>query len=230
MDLFEAIVARRSIRKYIDKPVEFNKITKIIEAGRYAPSSGNLEDRRFILVTDKSLIEKISHNCGEQYWIATAPAVVIACALTDVNEKNYGLRGKRLYTVQNSAVAIENMMLAATSLGLGSCWIGAFNEEKIKEIFKIPDNVRPQAVLTFGYSDYIPKKRRLKPIENYFYSDKYGSTSSSPHLYLKDFSVEWNKNIQESRDFFVRFFKRVKKAWETVFLDGKNNKEKKKRK
>ncbi|GIU69587.1 MAG: NADH dehydrogenase [Candidatus Woesearchaeota archaeon] len=132
METLEAINQRRSIRKYLDKPVEFEKITTIIDSARKAPSAGNLQDWSFIIVTDKNLIKQVASYALEQYWIATAPALIVVCGLPEKHEMYYGLRGKRLYNIQDCAAAIENILLSATDLGLGTCWVGAFEEEKIR--------------------------------------------------------------------------------------------------
>jgi hypothetical protein len=105
----------------------------------------------------------------------------------------YGLIGKRLYNIQDCAAAIENILLTATELGLGSCWIGAFEEEKVRGLFAIPVDVRPQAIISLGYSDEIPKDRQLSPLENVVYFNRYGTKVEKLHIVLRDYSVEWQK-------------------------------------
>lgn len=129
MDVFKCIQTRRSVRNYSQKKVEFDKLTLILEAATKAPTSGNLQDYRFIIVNDKQKIRNLATHCNEQYWIAKAPVAIIVCADTEKTELYYGLRGQRLYATQNSAAAVQNILLAAHAQGLGACWIGAFNEE-----------------------------------------------------------------------------------------------------
>lgn len=193
METLEAINQRRSIRKYLDKPVEFEKITTIIDAARKAPSAGNLQDWNFIIVIEKDLIRQVATYCAEQYWVQTAPAVIIVCGLPEKHEMYYGLRGKRLYNVQDCAAAIQNILLSATDLGLGTCWIGIFEEEKLRALFAIPPDVRPQAVITLGYSDDTPQDRSLIPIENITFFNRYGMKVEKLHIVLRDYSVEWKK-------------------------------------
>ena len=199
MEALEAINNRRSIRRYLDKPVEFEKITTILDAARKAPSAGNLQDWAFILVTEKNLINQIADYCVEQYWIQSAPAAVIVCALPEKHEMYYGLRGKRLYNIQDTAAAIENMLIAATDLGLGTCWIGAFEEDKIKSAFTIPADVRPQAIITLGYPDETPEDRKLLPIENVVYFNRFGMRIEKLHIVFRDYAIEWQKQGQRAK-------------------------------
>ena len=118
MNTLDAINNRRSIRKYLDRPVEFEKITTILDATIKAPSAGNLQDWRFIIVTDKNLIKQIAGYSIDQYWIQTAPVLIVVCAVPEKHELYYGLRGKRLYNIQDCAAAINTMQLAAVELDL----------------------------------------------------------------------------------------------------------------
>jgi len=193
MDTLEAIERRRSVRRYLDRPVEFEKITALLDAARKAPSAGNLQDWNFIIVSEKDLVKQAAQYCVEQYWIQTAPIMIIVCALPEKHEMYYGLRGKRLYNIQDCAAAIENMLLAATDMGLGTCWIGAFEEEKIRALFAIPQDVRPQAIITVGYGDETPPERSLTGIENITFFNRYGMKIERLHIVLRDYSIEWKR-------------------------------------
>ena len=209
MNTLEAINNRRSIRKYTEKPVEFEKITTILDAARKAPCAGNLQDWRFILVTEKNLIKQVSEFAIEQYWIQTAPIVIIVCAIPEKHEQYYGLRGKRLYNIQDCAAAIENILLAATDMGLGSCWIGAFEEEKLRAVFNIPADVRPQAIITIGYGDETPQERHMIPIENVVYFNRYGMKIEKLHIVLRDYSIEWQRQGNKFKEFTQSRLKRA---------------------
>jgi nitroreductase len=209
MNTLDAINARRSIRKYLDRPVEFEKLMIILDAASKAPSAGNLQDWRFLLVTDRTLIKQVAGYSIEQYWIQTAPVLVIICAVPEKHEMYYGLRGKRLYNIQDCAAAIENILLAATDAGLGSCWIGAFEEEKVRTLFNIPIDVRPQAIISLGYPDETPKERQLLPMEQLVYFNRYGVKVEKLHIVMRDYSVEWQKQSENFKHSFKRHFKRV---------------------
>jgi nitroreductase len=214
MDVFEAILTRRTVRGFTRAPVEFDKITKVIEAGTYAPSSGNLQNWRFIVVTNKEIIKDLHNYCLDQVWINEAPVVIVVCALPDEAVDKYGIRGERLYTTQNIAACVQNMLLAAHALELGSAWIGAFDEDKIKTIFNIPENVRPQALITLGYSDYEPFEKLMQPIENQVYFNTYGMivkdlavTLRDYHNMLKNFKKSANEEVQKTSDSARAFLK-----------------------
>jgi|FLOH01.1.fsa_nt_gi nitroreductase len=195
MDVIDAIKTRRTIRKFTEQPIEFDKLANIIEAGIHAPSAGNMQNWRFILLTDEGAIKSLYRHCMKQEVIYNAQAAIIVCGVMDKAERLYGLRGKRLYTVQNCASATQNMLLAAHAQDLGACWIGAFDEDQVSNMFGIPENARPQAIIAIGYPDEKPIVDR-KALTSVVYFNKYGLKIKDLHLLLKDFSVEWDKQIK----------------------------------
>jgi nitroreductase len=142
MDVFEAIEKRRSIREYKATPVPRVKLEKILEAARLAPSASNVQPRHFIVVTDEERKKYLSAGKFAGF-LKQVPVVIVACG----DEK----KSPRWYAV-DVAIAVENMVLAATGEGLGTCWIGSFDEAKVRDIFKIPENLRVVVLLTVGYS------------------------------------------------------------------------------
>jgi len=174
-EVLDIIKSRRSIRKYLEVPVEWDKVANIVEAGRYAPSSGNIQNFRFIVCTDKAKRTGIANACLEQDWMLEAPVhIVVVCDFT-MAKQYYGVRGERLYSIQNCAAAVQNMMVAATALGLGSCWVGAFEEDELINLLKIPSYVRPQAVITLGYSNEAPPVPPSYTVEHMVYLENWGS-------------------------------------------------------
>ena len=165
MDTEECILTRRSVRKYKKNvKVDMEKLGRILEAGRAAPSSGNVQNWMFIVVDDEDKRKKIADACFKQYWMGDAAIQIVICDKPDEVKRHYGLRGERLYSVQNCAAVAENMLLMAHAEGLGSCWIGAFDEDKIKDILGIVKEARPQIILTIGYAaeqPHIPSKYKL---------------------------------------------------------------------
>ncbi len=162
METLDCISLRRSIRKYKPIEVEFDKIGQIVIAGRDTPSSGNLQNWRFIVVNKEEIRQEIAKASYNQLWMAHAPVHIVVCGEPKKAGQFYGLRGERLYTIQNCAAATQNMLLAATDLGLGSCWVGAFDEEQLSSCLGIPEHVRPQAIITIGYPDEEPKEPAWK--------------------------------------------------------------------
>ncbi len=171
--VIQAIFSRRSIRKYLDVPVEWDKIGDVVRAGMMAPNAGNLQIWRFVVVRTPEKRRDVAEACLQQYWIEQAPVIIVIFAKLEKMSQYYGIRGVRLYSIQDCAMAAMNMMLAAHELGLGTCFVSAFEEEAMTRIFKLPDSVRPQGVITLGYPDEkpdVPSKYRVETltgIENY---------------------------------------------------------------
>ncbi|MCX8181908.1 MAG: nitroreductase family protein [Candidatus Methanomethyliaceae archaeon] len=141
MDAFEAITKRRSVRSYLPDPIPKSVMERILEAGRLAPSAMNLQPWHFIVVTDKEKRRALSSGRFAKF-LSEAPVVIVGCG----NEK----LSPRWYAI-DTAIALQNMVIAATSEGLGSCWIGSFDEIEVKELLKIPEGHRVIAMLALGY-------------------------------------------------------------------------------
>ena len=189
MDVFEAIQKRRSVRSYLESPVEWDKVSTILEAGRLSPSAGNVQEWKFIVVTDEAQRKAVAETALNQHWIAKAPVHIVVCADLDKIKRMYGVRGERLYSVQDCAIAATNMMLTAESLGLGTCWVGAFEENMLQRALGIPDHARPQVILTIGYVDREPKQSPRLRLENMVYLGKYGNRIKDIGRVLWDFNV-----------------------------------------
>lgn len=156
MELATVIDLRRSVRQYADREVPDDPVNKILHAGHMAPSAGNLQGRDFIIVRDRSMRESICEAALNQSFIIEAPVCIVVCANRTRSSSRYGKRGE-LYSIQDSSASVMNMMLMAHSLGLGTCWVGAFNEKAVSELLGIPDGVRPVAILPVGYPDEKPQ-------------------------------------------------------------------------
>ncbi|MBR9693095.1 nitroreductase family protein [Candidatus Woesearchaeota archaeon] len=191
MDVFDAIYTRRSIRKFKDMPVEFDKIIEVIKAGSFAPCAGDLQNWKFMLEYNPDVIKGLYHHTLEQEAFITAQIAIIVVADTAEAEKFYGLRGKRLYSVQNCAAAMQNMLLAAHALGLGAVWIGAFDENRINDMYKIPSVARAQGIILLGYPDETPPPRHVKYVWFLVNYKKYGLKYDNLQRILMDMSVEW---------------------------------------
>jgi nitroreductase len=161
MDVFDVIKERRSVRTYADKPVEKEKLDKIFEATRLAPSACNYQEWRFVVVTKKSKREALMVAANNQKFVAEAPVVIACCAETD----GHKLRcGESCYTI-DVTIAIDHITLAAVALGLGTCWIGSFYPEQVREILNIPQDIRVVELLTLGYPADSPREKNRKPID-----------------------------------------------------------------
>jgi len=160
VSVMTAIKMRRSIRHYKDKPVEREKLKKVLEAGRLAPSAGNMQEWKFIVVSDKNTREKLAMAAHSRF-VVEAPLVIVACAtITDCV-----LESGQLAYPMDVAIAVDHMTLKAVEEGLGTCWVGDFDERKVKEALNIPDDVRVVTLLTLGYPKYVPGPRKRKKLE-----------------------------------------------------------------
>ena len=173
METEECILTRRTIRKYKNVKVEWEKVGRVLEAGRAAPSSGNIQNWMFIAVDDEGKRKAIAEACFQQYWMAVAPIHIVICAKPEEVKRHYGIRGERLYSVQNCAAAAENMVLMAHDQGLGTCWVGAFDEDKIKSLLGIVKEARPQIIITIGYADEVPDIPSKYKLDNVVYFNKW---------------------------------------------------------
>jgi len=166
MELSEAIKGRRSIRKYKTQPIPSETVQLLIEAATYAPSAGNIQPWHFIVAEDPAVKKKLAEAAYNQAQVEQAPAVIVVCADEQQISPRYGSRGKNLYCLQDTAAATQNILLIAYSLGLGTCWIGAFNEEQAKQAVNAPEGVRPVAMIPVGYPDVVPRQRMRKPLND----------------------------------------------------------------
>jgi len=172
MDLFEVIEKRRSIRSYKPNPIPNEHLKKILEAARLAPSGKNRQPWRFVVVRDAERKEKLAEAAMNQMFIAEADVVVVALSDPTVYSSIGGKR--RIPYLQDPMIAIEHMVLAATSLGYGTCWIGAFNEGEVKRIINAPEKLAVIALLPIGVPNESPSPRLRNPFEEIFFSEVYG--------------------------------------------------------
>ena len=189
MELFEAFEKRRSCRKYKDKDLDKEYVAVVLNAGRLAPSTGNLQDRSFVLVRNKGKRLYIAEACGGQMWMQFAPVHIVVVADNKKTKQFYGIRGERFYSIQDCALSIQNMLLAATDLGIGSCVVSAFDEDKLKRILNMPDPARPQAVITLGYCAEEPETPIKYRLEKFVWIEEYGNKVENIAVFLGAWST-----------------------------------------
>jgi len=173
MDLSEAIKGRRSIRNFKPDKVSEKNVERLIEAAVSAPSAGNIQPWELVVVRKPEIRKKLVEAAYEQSFIEEAPVVIVVCANEDRISQRYGLRGKNLYCLQDTAAATQNMLLTAYSLGLGTCWVGAFKEDEVREALKIPIGIRPVALVPVGYPGKSAFARQKRPMENIVHRDTF---------------------------------------------------------
>ncbi|ABR48031.1 nitroreductase [Alkaliphilus metalliredigens QYMF] len=179
MSMIIEIKTRRSIRKYIDKPVEEEKILKLLESGRLAPSGSNTQPWHFIIVKselNREKLAKISHN---QKWMLSAPVFIVCVAdirsrikeEIDISIDESSPQQELKQIIRDTTIAIEHMVLEAESQGLGTCWVAWFTQEEIRPILNIPSDKYVVSILTVGYSDEMPKARPRKKLEEIIHTE-----------------------------------------------------------
>jgi nitroreductase len=169
MDVLECIRARRSVRSYKNQPVEEDKLKQVLEAARLAPSAANRQNWKFVVVRDAELRRQLARAAGGQGFVAEAPVVIAACATTTEHVMPCGHPAHLV----DLAIAIDHMALAARGLGLGSCWVGAFDQAEVKKTLGIPDSAAVVELLPIGYPAAWPSARPRKPIEEVVCYDRW---------------------------------------------------------
>ena len=161
MTVWEAIQQRYSVRAYRDKPVEQDKLDRVMEAARLAPSAGNRQEWRFVLVTDPDTREQLIEAARGQEFVGEAPVVIVACAVGEPHEMTCG----QLSYPIDVAIALEHIALQATEEGLGTCWIGAFYEDQVKDLLGIPEDVRVVELMPLGYPSTTAGPKSRLPLD-----------------------------------------------------------------
>jgi len=169
MSVFEAIKNRRSIRKYKTTKIEEEKLGKILEAARIAPSAANRQEWKFIIVRDQEKRAELADAVHGQKFVEQAPVTIVACS---TESERIMPCGQHAYAVDLS-IAVSFMILEATELGLGTCWLGAFNENEVKKILDMPEEIRVAAMFTVGYVDEDTAPRARKELNKIVCYERY---------------------------------------------------------
>lgn len=175
MDISQVIRDRRSIRRYKEIPVEWDKIEQVLDAARLAPSWKNQQCWRFLVLTDParraSLLSAFPEDNPGKKAIAMAPCVIVVCA----DPAESGVENGIEYFVADTAIAFEHLCLTAHGLGLGTCWMGMFDEGAVRDALDIPGGIRVVGVTPLGYPDQEPKPRPRKDLAEIAFCDEWGT-------------------------------------------------------
>ena len=161
-NLYDQVVSRRSIRHYKNQTVPNNLLEKVLEAGRLAPSAKNIQPWHFIVISDEDVRNQFAKWRYSSFF-TESPVIIVGCA--DISNEKV-----RKWSIIDVTIALQNMVIAAHALGLGTCWIGCFEEPEASQTLGIPDNYKIVAMLSLGYPDYqpgTPRKKLLKEIVSY---------------------------------------------------------------
>ncbi|MCX7819926.1 MAG: nitroreductase family protein [Kiritimatiellae bacterium] len=172
MDLFEVFAQRRSVRRFRPEAVPPALLTQVLEAARQAPSAGNRQAFEIVIIRSRSRRVALARAAFEQWFISEAPVVLVFLAAPARNCDRYGQRGAELYAVQDATIACAHAHLAAAALGLGSCWIGAFDERTVAELVGARNRERPVAVLPIGWPAEEPVSPPRRPLADLLHEEQ----------------------------------------------------------
>lgn len=173
MELESVLRNRRSIRAYKDQPVEEEKIRAILEAAGSAPSAGNLQAYEIVQVKDSEVRSALARAALDQDFIVTAPVVLVFLANAIRSSARYGQRGRRLYAVQDATIACAYAHLRAADLGLGSVWVGAFDDEAVRRAVGAPEEIRPVSILPIGHPAESPAASPRRGLDDLIHLDRF---------------------------------------------------------
>jgi nitroreductase len=199
METLDCIRIRRSVRKYLEKDVSMHIIGQVLDAGRMAPTAGNLQNFKFVLVMEAETKRAIADACLQQYWMESAPVHIVVVAEPQKARQFYSERGEKLYSIQSTAAVIENMLVAATDLGIGCCWVGAFDDEMLCRALGIPSYASPQAVITIGYSDEKPAMPNRFKLTDMVFVKKWGAKIAELSFVTREYSPYVAKSVSETK-------------------------------
>ncbi len=205
MDVKEAILLRRSSRSFNSRHVEWDKVGMILNAARFAPSPGNIQNWNFVVVRDDKKRESIAEACAEQFWMTQARVHIVVCIDEELAEDHYDEKGIA-YSMQAVGGVVENMLLEATALGLSSCWVGDFDRQKLSDILGVPPHISPQAVVVIGYSDSAPDAVDKYKLYDLVFLEGWGKRIEDVGMVIK----EWTSSKGALN--FERDVKEVKRA------------------
>jgi nitroreductase len=211
MDVVKAIKGRRSVRSFKEDKIKKEDVYECVDNAKYAPSSGNLQNWKVIVVEDKNKLKELAVACLRQRWIADAPVSLVVCAEMDSVAKVYGDKGE-LYAVENANLYVQNLILLLYSKGLGSALVGSFDKKAIRRILKIPTDAEPLYVIPVGKSNGEVKEPIRREMEHFTYFGEWGSREKNETVDL----TKVKESIKEkSKPFYERlasFFKKKEES------------------
>ncbi len=169
MDVLEAIATRRSIREFTNQELPTDQVFQLLDAMIASPSAGNKQPWRIYVIRDERVKRKLAIGAHDQDFVMEAPVVFVICRVPEESGAKYRNRGRTFYSIQDTAAMTQNLLLAAHALGLGACWVGAFNDSAIAGALECPPGVLPVAIVPVGYPAESPPRRQRRSIDSIVY-------------------------------------------------------------
>lgn len=164
-DVIAAILERRCVREFKEDPVPRATVGRLIDAARWAPTAGNLQPWQFYVVYNDKKKRALAQAALDQTYVGEAPVVIVVCIEPELSAARYEERGSNLYAIQDSAAAAQNIMLAACGYGLGTCWVGSFDETLVSNALGLPRGVLPVVIIPVGYPARDHQAPARRPVE-----------------------------------------------------------------
>ncbi len=171
-ECLDAIKARRSIRKFKDIPLDKDTIDELLNIAQMAPSAGNLQSRDFVVITDRIRKQKLAAAALDQSFIEQAPVVIVFVANIERSSRRYEWRGE-LYAIQDATASVMTLLIAAQSMGIGSCWVGAFDDFAVSELLHLPYDTKPIAIVPLGFADEQPSPTPRMGLEKVVHKERW---------------------------------------------------------
>jgi len=199
MDLDTIFASRHSIRDYEKKEIPFNLLAEVIDSTRGAPSAGNMQNWVLIVVQDKKMMNTLAQSCLDQYWISQSGALIVVC-YDDRNAKALFPKDYQEFSIQNTAIVSIYMMLKATELGLGACWVNIEKKENVSINLKLPSYITPSHILALGYSKGMHKKTSKLDPKVVTYFESYGIKKRDTSIFPIKKQIEKIKKKLKSKN------------------------------
>lgn len=164
-DVIAAMLERRSVRKFKNEPVPQATVGRLIDAARWAPSAGNVQPWQFYVVYNDRKKQELAAAALNQRFVSEAPVVIVVCTEPEISAARYRERGRNLYVIQDTAAAVQNILLAAEGYGLGTCWVGAFEETLVIDALEMDKGIIPVAIIPVGYAAEESRPPARRPVE-----------------------------------------------------------------
>jgi nitroreductase len=209
MHFEDVIRERRSIRRYKDKDLPLSVVGEILDIAKHTPSSGNIQNWKTIVVKDPEMRQQLAEASMEQYWMVEAPVFLVICNDYDKVKDHYPVLGK-MYSIQNCAAFAYAITLAAHDFGVASCWVGAFDNEKVQRLLGIPDNVDPEIIISLGYSDDMKAQQLRDEVKYICFHEKWGAKFKPANNELEQLESGFKKEMTDLKQKLKIIKKRVK--------------------